>query len=559
MVDPEQVPQNTPDVVISANLISPATLLIAALIMFDFFRGATFNDNPVVIFGFVASLTAISLSHFIPKLNFTKDHLAYLILYHGILSITIVLIMPTLSYFLFAWVLLVYLSEYYFPIKGTIISLSTLLGVTLLSQWYQTETLTLNNTLASIPYILTIATLSILLARIMLGNREQRRYLTNKVTEAEYEHQRLIALINSVSEAVIAVNEKGIITLFNAAALDLLDTNIELSGKNLDTVLPLMDEHNNPIDLLKIASETRYIQRRTDMILPIGDSDHVALDINMSRVSMATALHREDGYIFLIRDITQEKSLDEERELFISEVSHELRTPITIAEANISMAVLLANKPDRDKKMLIDGIEKAHKQVLFLADMVNDLSTLSRAQRPDSEMEVATFPVQEITTELLKIYEPQAAKKSLYLKSDIAENLPQVTTSKLYLKEIMQNFITNSIKYTKEGGLTIIAKVKDDHTIEIGVQDTGIGIAKSEIEHVYEKFWRSEDPYTRSTGGTGLGLFITAKLAKRIGATILLESELGKGSLFGLLLPVVTTTPVDQKIVAEDEVTHIIF
>ena len=103
----------------------------------------------------------------------------------------------------------------------------------------------------------------------------------------------------------------------------------------------------------------------------------------------------------------------------------------------------------------------------------------------------------------------------------------------------------------------MIAQLANDHTLQIGVRDTGIGISKSELNKVYEKFWRSEDPYTRQTSGTGLGLFITAKLAKRIGAQLNLESELKKGSTFSLLLPVVAVKDVDVKNLVKEEVQHL--
>jgi two-component system sensor histidine kinase VicK len=360
-----------------------------------------------------------------------------------------------------------------------------------------------------------------------------------------------------MSEAVIATDEAGKITIYNAAALDLLDTNSELTGKLISECLRLTDGTKKSVDIMQVAKQTRYILRRTDLMLPVNDTDQMALDINISRVSMTAAIVKQEGYTFLMRDITAQKSLDEERDLFISEVSHELRTPITIAEANISMANLQATKPDRDEDALVGSIDKAHKQVLFLADMVNDLSTLSRASRDDKSMDVDTFSIREIILELARTYAPQADKKGLYLKANVEFKLPEVTSSKLYLKEILQNFVTNAIKYTKEGGITVRAYAHNEQTLAITIHDTGIGISKSEITKVFEKFWRSEDPYTRQTSGTGLGLYITSKLAGRIGAEITVESTVGEGTTFGILLPVIAVKTVDQKKVANDQVAHI--
>jgi signal transduction histidine kinase len=259
----------------------------------------------------------------------------------------------------------------------------------------------------------------------------------------------------------------------------------------------------------------------------------------------------------LLRDITLQKSLDEERDLFISEVSHELRTPLTIAEGEMSMAILLADKPQPDVAKIKESVEKSHDQVVFLADMVNDLSALSRAQRDDTSMDIETFSVSDVLQELEETYKPQAEKKGLYLKVDIAPATPQLTTSRLYFKEILQNFITNAIKYTEKGGITVKGQAVDSEHVIISVRDTGYGIAKSEQAKVYQKFWRSEDPLTRSTGGTGLGLFITAKLTQRLGAQLRLESKVKEGSTFSIVVPIKAVKSVDTHNVAKNEAANL--
>jgi signal transduction histidine kinase len=106
----------------------------------------------------------------------------------------------------------------------------------------------------------------------------------------------------------------------------------------------------------------------------------------------------------------------------------------------------------------------------------------------------------------------------------------------LYLHELLQNFITNAIKYTREGSVTLIVRrQKDDILFE--VSDTGIGISKSDQAKVFDKFYRSEDYRTRETSGTGLGLYVTHKLAKKMGTTITLKSRLNHGSHFSFTLP----------------------
>ena len=136
----------------------------------------------------------------------------------------------------------------------------------------------------------------------------------------------------------------------------------------------------------------------------------------------------------------------------------------------------------------------------------------------------------------MKSYEPEVNAKGLQLNTDIDPHLEVLYSSELYVKEILQNFITNALKYTSKGQITICAKqIKDG--IEFQVSDTGIGISKSDQDKIFQKFYRSEDYRTRETKGTGLGLYVTKKLADLINAKITLDSELNKGSTFKISIP----------------------
>jgi signal transduction histidine kinase len=138
--------------------------------------------------------------------------------------------------------------------------------------------------------------------------------------------------------------------------------------------------------------------------------------------------------------------------------------------------------------------------------------------------------------DLQSLYTPDATKKGLEIKIDLDPELEMLQTSRLYAREILQNFITNAIKYTEKGSVTVGAKPAKDG-VQFFVTDTGIGISKSDQEKVFDKFFRSEDFRTRQNSGTGLGLYVTMKLARLIHAEISLESELNRGSTFTILIP----------------------
>lgn len=542
---------------LSSKVVTPATLLVGCLLMLLYATDLTFTNNIILIGGLVAFIVVIGLSYLLPfkRSNVYKGF--YITLYHIVLGLTLVFVVPVYSSLVYLWALLLFMSDYYYQTKGLYLSSGALLVVLIASNWYQDSDLKLTTVLAVIFEMMVIVSISLIISKLAFGNRKIRKELDSQFVQAEYEHDRLLTLINTMSDAVIATDEAGLITTYNAAALDLLNTNKTLVGASVDSVMKLTDSTGNPVKIMQVAKKTPFMQRRTDICLPVSDDDNVNLDISVSRISPSMLKSEQQGFTFLLRDITERKSLDEERDLFISEVSHELRTPITISEGDMSMAVLLADKPKPDIKQIKESITKAHEQVVYLGDMVNDLSALSRAQLENKGMEVSSFKLTDIIDSLMQTYRPQAERKGLYFRTDIIPGIPVVTTSQLYLKEIMQNFITNAVKYTKEGGVVIKAQSVDKDNVMISVIDTGAGIARSEQNKVYQKFWRSEDPYTRSTSGTGLGLYITAKLADRIGGYLMLESEIKKGSTFSIVIPVLAFKAVDQGSATKNEVAHL--
>lgn len=385
--------------------------------------------------------------------------------------------------------------------------------------------------------ISVVSALALLFAFISKTADGDRLDLESSASKAKLEHERIKTLINSMADAVIATDPEGKITLYNAAALNILDTNQDLVGKDLHTTLNVLNEERKPIDILNLSLQKNTSINADNLFLKYNDDELISIRVFVSQVRLGFGSNQEEGFILTLRDITREKSLEEERDEFISVISHELRTPVTITEASISNAQFVADSKSETPQAIKDSLKTAHDEVLFLASMLNDLSTLSRAERGKLDLNPEEFNPKELLEALVKDYQSEFEKKGLKLELSASDDLPKVVVSNhLYVREILQNFITNAQKYTKQGTITLSVK-KATSGVTFSVKDTGIGISKTDQQKIFDKFFRSEDFRTRESSGTGLGLYITQKLAKIIGATFDIQSQLNVGSTFSVTIP----------------------
>ena len=376
---------------------------------------------------------------------------------------------------------------------------------------------------------------------ITFTQRSESTSLSVLAQEIERDRAKLQVLINSLGDAVLATDTDGSIILYNGSLLSLLNTHEELAGKPVKEVLGFYF-NSQKIDIIDEVIKNNKPMIRDDLSLALGE-EVLKVYTNISPVNDKSG--RNSGTIILLRDITKSKNLEEQKDEFISVASHELKTPIAIVEANISTALLpsYAKIDDKAKKLL----EQAHENVIFLSQLVEDLTTLSRAERGVLEIQMERVDVALLLQELVANLSPKAAKKRLSLLLGDLNNLPKIETSKIRLQEILENLIDNSIKYTQSGSVTVSASPSQKHRggVTIFVKDTGIGIPKSDQIKIFSKFYRVEDYRTRTTQGTGLGLYIVKKLVERLGGEIGFNSVINKGSSFWVDMP--NTSPSQKK------------
>jgi len=521
-----------------AGLLIPIILVIyGVFIQFDMIKVPHAIDN-FGLFMLVFWAMYMSILQFLMPSKSKLDTGLRLIAYHLLTGAYLIFICGIASPFIACWILLMLASYIFFSERG--LQLSVLFFVVIISVdimlWHRVSSVTIVYDMVALIAVLLVGVVTL---SISSPQEVTRKELNRIKAQESLQRDRTLTIVNNMTNAVLSVDMDGIIRVYNAASLNLLDTNDSLNGRHLDEVLPLTDQKDKPINLLKELKKLKTVVKRDDLNYSFDDDEKIRLEVTCSPIrssfSRSKKAETHDGYIIIMRDITKEKSLEETRDEFISVTSHELRTPITIAEGTISNALVMIGHPNVTNEMLKDAINTAHDQVMFLANMVNDLSALSRAERGVSD-KAEDIDVQELAHKLLEKYSAEAQAKKIHLDLDLAPKLGHVHVSRLYLEELLQNFITNAIKYTKEGGVKLKIEQKNDE-IKFSVKDTGIGISKTDQSKVFEKFYRSEDYRTRETGGTGLGLYVATKLAHKLDTKIELASRLNFGSTFMFTLP----------------------
>lgn len=233
----------------------------------------------------------------------------------------------------------------------------------------------------------------------------------------------------------------------------------------------------------------------------------------------------------------QKKHLDEANQMktsFLSNMSHELRTPLNsvIALSGVLTRRLEGIIPEEEHSYL-DVIERNGKQLLSL---INDVLDLSRIEAGYEEIEIRNFNIVELIREIVEMIEPQANLKNIGLHYQADDNLHEISSDYEKCLHIIQNLVANAVKFTEEGGVEITIESKE-HTIQIAVTDTGIGIAKEHLPFIFDEFRQADGSNSRKYSGTGLGLAIAKKYTHMLGGNLLVESTRGEGSRFILNLP----------------------
>jgi PAS domain S-box-containing protein len=494
----------------------------------------------------------ISIIQFVRPSKTKVDSGLRLLTYHLLAGAYLVFVAGIESPLVGCWILLMIASNTYFSKRGiqlSVLGFAVVIAADIGLWWQNGNDLVMYDLVALVAVLIT----GFITVSLTKSQGVTKVALDRSKAQEALQRDRVLTIVNNLTVGVLSTDSAGIIRVYNAASLNLIDTNDSLNGQHIDDILTVVDQDDKKVSLFNELKAVKSVVKRDDLNYTFSDGEEIRLELTYSPIRSSYSRSKKaesyDGYIIIMRDVTKAKSLEEERDEFISVVSHELRTPLTIAEGSLSNVQVMMGHPDITQKMLKDSVDLAHEQLIFLAHMVNDLSTLSRAERGVAD-NPELIDIRELMHKLYDEYNKDASAKKLHLNLDLGATLGSVSTSRLYLEELLQNFVTNAIKYTKTGTITVSAKQKVGN-ITLAVKDTGIGISKSDQTKIFNKFYRSEDYRTRETSGTGLGLYVAHKLAHKLGTKITMVSRLNHGSTFSITLPETTkktpAVPIEVK------------
>ena len=375
-----------------------------------------------------------------------------------------------------------------------------------------------------------------LVESVCSADREQSLDDRLETAMLEYRHQRGEQILNVLTDGIAVTDDNQQITFANNALCSILNVDgaaKTLLNESIEVALartagkPLVDEMLDP----------RYRGRRmvAEIKCPGGDSACIL------RVCRSPLGERggatPGGFVWSIRDITQQKMADKMRDQFVNAATHELRTPMANIKAYAETLALGEVDDIEQQKSFCNVIND---EVTRLARFVDDLLHLSRMEVGATTLQLQVTDMKRFFEETVEKIRPQMIQKDIQFTVELPAKLPELTVDKDKLTVAVINLLGNGAKYTPNGGSVRMHVGMAEDKMQIDVEDTGIGIAEDELPRVLEKFYRSSDPRVHGETGSGLGLSLTHEIIRLHGGKLSISSELDKGSKFTFTLPTTT-------------------
>ena len=362
-------------------------------------------------------------------------------------------------------------------------------------------------------------------------------------------------VINAIDDGVLAISKDGNIELINPSAQQIIGWDQgDALGLNWKSVLKLVTSDGKDVEDLEnpiVQSLSKNQPTHNDKLFLLTSSEKRIL---VSIVSSPVGTEGE-GVIVVFRDITKEKAEEREQAEFISTASHEMRTPVASIEGYLGLALNPATAHIDEKAR--DFITKAHESAQHLGRLFQDLLDISKVEDGRMKNSPKIINVNEFLKNIFDGLATKADEKQLnyIFMPDIIDEGKEKSLQPIFyanidpdhFREVVSNLIENAIKYTPSGEV-VVNVTGDDKQISVSVKDSGIGIPAEDIPHLFQKFYRVDNSDTREIGGTGLGLYLSRRLAEAMSGNLRVESKYKEGSTFYLEIPRMSSSEAKQRL-----------
>ncbi|WKA51032.1 cell wall metabolism sensor histidine kinase WalK [Planococcus liqunii] len=351
--------------------------------------------------------------------------------------------------------------------------------------------------------------------------------LTNRLQESqqstESERRKLASVLANMTDGVLSTDRRGRVILINDPGLRLLNVSRE-------TVI------NRPItSVLGLDSEYTFedlIHLKDAITLDFSSYDESALlRASFSVIQKETGF--VNGVIAVLHDNTEQEKIDMERREFVANVSHELRTPLTTMRSYLEA---LADGAWQDQELAPTFLNVTQTETERMIRLVNDLLKLSKMDASETEINKEMVEFNVFFNRIIDRFE-MSKSQNVYFERELPEEQYFVEIDPDKLTQVIDNIISNALKYSPEGGKIRFAMTIEDGFILIRIVDQGMGIPKENVDKIFDRFYRVDRARSRAMGGTGLGLAISKEMINAHGGHIWAESQYGKGTTIFFTLP----------------------
>lgn len=347
------------------------------------------------------------------------------------------------------------------------------------------------------------------------------------------QNSKLEEVLSSIIDGIIALDFNKNVIFSNKAAQEMTGfSQSELQNQSIEKFIHLFTDNE------EVTSQS-YCQANFSKPATLVGKSGKQTKINILTVKVTEEKQTNLSCILILHDLSREEELEKMKLDFVSMASHELRTPLTSIVGYLS--VFISENKDKLPKEELDLVDKALTSGRELLILVQNILSVNKIERAKMSMIIEPTDYWSVLSKVIDNLKSQSNQKNIVLNLIPPQTpLPKVLIDKLKVEEVITNLAANAINYTNPGGKVEISVTVSQDEVTTTVSDTGVGIPKEALPHLFNKFFRvSNSIAQRMSKGTGLGLYIAKSIVEKLNGKIWVESELGRGSKFSFTLPIV--------------------